>query len=443
MTNESWSSHPGGRCRWRAALALWALGCGAVVIACSEAVERNDPPRADSGPSAAPAEDGGPSGPEISNDSGFNRADDGHLVAADGGTADDGGEFPFDAGTGPAGMCTPQCSSRVCGDDGCGGACGSCGQGRTCSPAGACVDPAPAGSWLSGVASEAKVNGPFAQWRGRPVEIGGTWNDSTLERQTSLGSIAPNGDWSGWAGPLDVAIGAIYKGQGESWAKAAAGAYDARWRKVLEDMKSYRGGKGTTYIRFAHEFNGGYWEHLWQVTESEVADFKATWKRFRDLQKESIPEAKLVWCANDGTGSGIRDIRSAFPGAQYVDVLGIDTYNGWPYVSDAAEFTVKWNSSSSNGAPLGPESWRKFAEAQGVPLGIGEWGSHAFDSGGSGGGDSPAYMQGMHDWLQAHGGTGPGKIEYEVLFNLQRDFTLFPASATSQSKAAEKYRELW
>ena len=35
--------------------------------------------------------------------------------------------------------CTPSCSGKTCGDDGCGGSCGTCGAGQTCSPAGTCT----------------------------------------------------------------------------------------------------------------------------------------------------------------------------------------------------------------------------------------------------------------------------------------------------------------
>jgi hypothetical protein len=37
------------------------------------------------------------------------------------------------------GSCTRSCSNRVCGDDGCGGACGSCPSGTRCSSAGTCA----------------------------------------------------------------------------------------------------------------------------------------------------------------------------------------------------------------------------------------------------------------------------------------------------------------
>lgn len=37
------------------------------------------------------------------------------------------------------GACTPQCSGKSCGDDGCGGSCGSCGVGQVCSASNQCV----------------------------------------------------------------------------------------------------------------------------------------------------------------------------------------------------------------------------------------------------------------------------------------------------------------
>jgi len=42
-------------------------------------------------------------------------------------------------GTGGGGTCTPVCTGKTCGDDGCGGSCGTCGSGQTCSPGGTCT----------------------------------------------------------------------------------------------------------------------------------------------------------------------------------------------------------------------------------------------------------------------------------------------------------------
>lgn len=39
--------------------------------------------------------------------------------------------------------CTPSCTGRSCGSDGCGGSCGSCATGSSCSAAGMCTPDAP------------------------------------------------------------------------------------------------------------------------------------------------------------------------------------------------------------------------------------------------------------------------------------------------------------
>jgi hypothetical protein len=46
---------------------------------------------------------------------------------------------PNGAVLGGATTCTPSCTGKTCGDDGCGGSCGTCGSGQTCSPGGTCT----------------------------------------------------------------------------------------------------------------------------------------------------------------------------------------------------------------------------------------------------------------------------------------------------------------
>jgi hypothetical protein len=62
------------------------------------------------------------------------------YIAANGGVPDPGG------GGGGGGTCTPSCSGRQCGDDGCGSVCGTCTGDATCSSEGQCVAaPPPSG----------------------------------------------------------------------------------------------------------------------------------------------------------------------------------------------------------------------------------------------------------------------------------------------------------
>jgi hypothetical protein len=293
----------------------------------------------------------------------------------------------------------------------------------------------PAGAtWLSGASGNGAANGSLAAWRGTPVAIGGTWNDS-LDAQTNQWSIQPGAEWGSWNGDLDLAVGAIYSANGETWARAAAGAYDARWTTMLTNIKRYWGARtGTLHLRFAHEFNGSWTP--WAVTGATAADFVAAWKRFRALQTQILPQHKLVFCPNDGTSSSQNlDWRKAFPGAAYVDEMGVDSYNQWPFVSTGAAFASKIAAVDSFGAPVGIERHRAFAASVGLPLAVSEWSSN------SSMGDSASFVHEFHAWVSAHAGTGAGQVPYEVMFNVNNYnngvFAFYPA--TTQPAAAAEY----
>jgi beta-mannanase len=193
-------------------------------------------------------------------------------------------------------------------------------------------------------------------------------------------------------------------------------------------------------IRFAHEFNLDGSD--WRVTGDDAENFKQAWRRFYRIFKANLPSASLVWCPNDGTSGDLElDIRDAYPGDDYVDVICIDTYNQWRWVNDAASFDEKLQGTYDNGAPLGAESWRKFAEAQGKPLAIGEWSSNGDPNAEGDGGDSPGYIEWFHDWLIEHAGNSAGKIKYAVFFNSWEQFQVFPE--TIQPRAAAAVRKLF
>ncbi|SEP21344.1 glycosyl hydrolase [Trujillonella endophytica] len=291
----------------------------------------------------------------------------------------------------------------------------------------------PAGEWLSGASGVGAASGEFGTWRGRALEIGGQWVD-TNEDMVYLWGLKE--EWADWDGPLDIAIGAI--GPGETWAEAAAGAYDERWRQSLTNLREERGDRsGTLYIRFAHESNGNWYQ--WSVDAGEAEDFRAGWQRFRALQQEIYPESQLVFNVNrESVGSGV-DWRETFPGAEYVDVMSVDYYNQWPAATTAQEWADTLDDVDQYGAPKGLEEHRLFAESVGLPLAISEWSGNAEQGG------SEAFMEGMYDYLGEHAGTGPGEILYEVLFNVEGydgKFAVF-GDDVRMPETAEAYRRLW
>jgi hypothetical protein len=300
--------------------------------------------------------------------------------------------------------------------------------------AGAATAPSlPAGTWLSGASGEGVSDGSLAAWRGSPLGIAGTWSDDN-EAMVELWQLHEDGEYGSWQQPLDIAIGGI--SDDESWAEAADGAYDARWRESLTNLRDLREGRGTTYIRFAHEMNGTWFP--WSVPADEAGDFIRSWQRFRALQQEVFPAAQLVFCVNRDSSDNDLDWREIFPGAEYVDVMGVDYYNQWPYVDTREEWEESLVETDGYGAPRGLQAHLDFARSVGLPLSVGEWSGNADE------GDSVAFMEGMHEFFAANAGSGPGQLLYEVQFNVDKDgrrWLLYGDTRMPASAAA--YRALW
>lgn len=304
------------------------------------------------------------------------------------------------------------------------------GGARSTSPA----SPGGAQAWLSGAAGPGAVDGSFAEWRDAPVDIVGTWVD-TNEAMVHLWQLQPGEELGDWAGPLDVAVGAI--GPDESWREAAAGAYDDRWRASLRGLRDLReDADGTTYVRFAHESNGDWYP--WSVDAGSAEDFVEAWKRFRALQQEEFPESELVFNVNrESVGSGI-DWRETFPGSEHVDVFSVDYYNQHPWVNSEDDWTASIEEVDRYGAPKGLLRHLEFAREVGLPFAVSEWSNNADI------GDAPVFMEQMHAFFQEHAGSGPGELLYEVHFNIDQDdnsWALHPE--TRMPESAEVYRRLW
>lgn len=288
------------------------------------------------------------------------------------------------------------------------------------------------GDWLSGVSGAGDTDGSFGTWRGTPVEIVGTWADADDANQRNVYTVTSG---SGrFSGPIDIGVGAIVRG--ETWAQAAQGAYDARWRQSLTTMAKARAGKGTTFIRFAHEMNGNWYP--WAVNAGNVEDFKKAWARYRAIQREVFPSAKLVFSVNrESVGNGI-DWRKTVPPASQIDVMGVDYYDQNPAATTKAAWDSAVNATDSYGAPKGLEAHRRFALSLGLPLSINEWGDKREQ------GDGTVYVDQMGAFFKANGGTGPGNVLYEVYFNVpgyDGNYQIYPTTQIPQ--AAARYRDVF
>ena len=312
------------------------------------------------------------------------------------------------------------------------------------------AQPATAGVWWSGVgASDAVgVNGTWERWRGETVSMAGVWDNGNAQ-MVEMHSICAGGLWARWNKPLDLAIGAIEGRKGETWAKAARGAYDARWRANLQRIKSCWAPRDPAllYIRFAHEMN--LKDMPWQVRGGEEADFAAALTRYSTLRYQILPRANLVLCPSDGTSAGMGiDLRKLWPGRdaagrQVVQVYAVDSYNSWVVTRSAAEFAAKLTA-DQNGQPLGLEKHRLLAQEWGVPFAVAEWAGNGDPRDEGTGADLPIYYQLMNEWFRTNAADPwhpkPGQLLYELYFNEQDRFTLLPTKF--QPRSAQQYRSL-
>jgi Glycosyl hydrolase family 26 len=303
--------------------------------------------------------------------------------------------------------------------------------------------------FASGASCIGAADGQFARWRSFNTAVHGNWatDGSTV-------SMEEGEEYGSWPGDLDFAPQYYLEDSGGfRWSACAKGDYDDRFREDLNSLKEIWGDRpGRLYYRFQHEFNGTWYP--WSVAgDRQVDQFMQGWRRFGDVFHDVFggdDRFRLTWSPNAGVDSSpVSDIRNLYPGADYVDVIGIDYYDFFPLESDD-DWSAQLAAEDSGGGPIGIGRWREFAEEQGKPLALAEWGQQY--------GDNPLFIEKIHDFLAEHafsgGDSDAGKVIYEIYFNQQLndgtphsegDFRLQidGRDHPERPRAARAYRELW
>ncbi|HEX2808588.1 MAG TPA: glycosyl hydrolase, partial [Kineosporiaceae bacterium] len=247
-----------------------------------------------------------------------------------------------------------------------------------------------------------------------PLGIVAVWSDTDVEAQTRLDAVDA---YAGFKGEMDVAVGALVPG--ETWQQAAAGAYVARWTASVRNLKAKRAGKGTTYIRFGHEFNGDWF--AWGVNSKNAAAYKQGYRLYASIVRKEFPQAKLNWSPNGGNHTDV-SIDSLYPGSDVVDVIGPDMYDGDPPVTSDTVWQQELNTWLAPGSPNGMGAWQRYAASKRKPLGLGEWGMQ--------GGDHPSFIKGMHDFIAKYAArkgsqSVAGRFVYDCYFNAEPKFKIY------------------
>ncbi|WP_043668631.1 glycoside hydrolase family 26 protein [Clavibacter michiganensis] len=144
-------------------------------------------------------------------------------------------------------------------------------------------------------------------------------------------------------------------------ASIAAGDHDAYLRQWGSELAAWG---GPVYLRYAHEMNGDWYPWADGVDGNAPGSYAAAWKHVHDVVvAEGATNVRWVWTPNvPYTGSTL--LAGLYPGAAYVDVVGLDGYNWGTGVAGHA-----WVSPADL---FGPGLERLRAVAPGKPIIIAE-----------------------------------------------------------------------
>ncbi len=145
----------------------------------------------------------------------------------------------------------------------------------------------------------------FQSWGGS----GTAFDANAMNTVVAKGAI-PMVTWEPWGYSLDAIVAGSADTYVTAWAKAARA-----WGKPL-------------FLRFAHEMNAPHYPWSEQANGNGAGDYARAWRRVHGLfAAAGAANVSWVWCpALDYTGQ--TPLTGLYPGAAYVDWVGVDAYNG-------------------------------------------------------------------------------------------------------------------
>jgi hypothetical protein len=102
----------------------------------------------------------------------------------------------------------------------------------------------------------------------------------------------------------------------------AGGTYDSYLNQFASAAKAW----GSPFLlRYAHEMNGNWYPWAASTNGNTAATYVQAWQHVHDIfTRARATNVRWVWCPNAG---GPTPVASVFPGAGYVDIVGMDGYN--------------------------------------------------------------------------------------------------------------------
>jgi hypothetical protein len=184
-------------------------------------------------------------------------------------------------------------------------------------------------------------NQSFTAAMGQPATLIDTYVDDAVtpdkwadSANYSAAGIAQLGDPSKIIPVVGIPMAIVGHNGDEDFRAIARGDWDTA---ILNTFQIYVDhGFRAFYIRLGWEMDGDWYP--WSVNPSNAADFVAAFQRIATLAR-SYKQALIAIMWNPGyVPNAAASFMSYFPGAQYVDSIGIDTYGAASGVPDTAPF---------------------------------------------------------------------------------------------------------
>ncbi len=293
--------------------------------------------------------------------------------------------------------------------------------------------------WRSGVGGSFKM---FEAWRGRPLDVCVVWHPHRTwdEIRSANGEVIQN--LAGMRCRLSMGIAMLPKTHAGQFAQCAGGEFDEHYRTVAEKLVGW--GRGDAILRIGWEANGprsgdadggGF---PWGI-ERDVDPYIACFRRIAEVMRAVSPRFVTEWTMKKATDRMAgRPISDAWPGDEWVDLVGIDYYDGYPAYRDNAAWGRDF-SARTDGGPRGLGAWLDFARSHGKKLAVPEWGVRNRRGAGD---DNALFVDRMVAFFQENA----ADIAYEAYFNPYRGdaarvFSIYPDS--NNPKASARYLEAY
>jgi hypothetical protein len=131
-------------------------------------------------------------------------------------------------------------------------------------------------------------------------------------------------------------------------------------------------GQGNAIIRPMWEQNQGSWFAGWNEKTFTASQYIAEWITIYNAMKSVAPNLQFIWNPNAGEGNNIsgRTTQDTWPGAQYVNYVGVDVYDYGGY-----ETNVQQILDFASGHP--ESGWPQLSTP--LPAAFPEWGLNGSD----------------------------------------------------------------